>query len=290
MLLAGFITTVLIGYSGLGAVLAKPLVLITGMLVGASAGALVGLLKARFNIHEVVSTIMLNYTILYVVSFFIKSYYIDPVSRQSKAITESARLTLMNVPVGDLSTRIPICFVLALLVAVALYFILMKTKLGFELRAVGSNRRAAQYAGIRSSRIIVIAMTLSGACAGLAGVTYYLGYFSTIEPGALTSVGFDSIAVALLASSNPLGAILSSLLISTLKYGSTYMSSTVGVSEHVASLVIGIVLLFCACNAYIQWHIDKRQNRSSELAEGKGADRPDEAGPDVGMTKSEVAK
>jgi simple sugar transport system permease protein len=263
-------------------------VLLIGLVAGASVGAFVGILKARFNIHEVVSTIMLNYIIQYVVSFFIKVNYIDPVSRQSKAVSEAARLTLINVPLGELNARIPLCFILALLFAVGLYFLLMKTRLGFEIRAVGSSRTAAQYAGIRSSRILVIAMTLSGGCAGLAGVTYYLGYFATMEPGALTSVGFDSIAVALLGNSNPLASILSALLISTLKYGSNYMSSSVGVSEHVASLIIGIVLLFCACNVYIQWRIERRRNKLvTPLDEGSLGGDPNDTGG--GGTRVECA-
>jgi simple sugar transport system permease protein len=257
MLFSGFIATVLVGYSGLGAVLAKPLVLLTGILVGGLIGALVGILKARFNIHEVVSTIMLNYILQFVVGFFIKNYFVDPISRQSRAVAESARLTLMNVPVGDVATRIPLCFLLAVGVAVLLYFLLKKTGLGFEIRAVGANRKAAQYAGVRSERVIVIAMMLSGCCAGLAGVTYYLGYFDTIEPGALASVGFDSIAVALLGNSNPIACVLSSLLITTMTYGSTYMSSIAGVSAYIANLMVGIVLLFCACGAYLRYRIGK---------------------------------
>jgi simple sugar transport system permease protein len=265
MLCAGFLATVLIGYSGLGAVFAKPLVLLIGLAAGAALGALVGILKARWNIHEVVSTIMLNYIIQYIVSFFIKSYYIDPVSRQSRAISSDARLTLMNIPLGDLSTRIPLCFILAVVVAILLYLLLMKTRLGFEIRAVGANRKAAQYAGIKSSRTLVTAMVLSGACAGLAGVTYYLGYFNTIEPGTLTSVGFDSIAVALLGNSNPVACILSSFLISILTFGSTYMSSTAGISEYIGSLIVGIVLLFCACGGFLQYLINRGRFKNIEF-------------------------
>jgi simple sugar transport system permease protein len=235
--------------------------------VGGAVGAFVGILKARFNIHEVVSTIMLNYIFQFIVGFFIKNYYVDPISRQSRAVAESARLTLMNVPVGEVTTRLPLCFLLAVGVAALLYFLLKKTSLGFEIRAVGANKKAAQYAGIRSNRVIVMAMALSGCCAGLAGVTYYLGYFDTIEPGALTSVGFDSIAVALLANSSPVACVLSSLLITTMTYGSTYMSSIAGVSAYIASLMVGIVLLFCACGAYLKYRINK-----------SGLARADEAG------------
>jgi simple sugar transport system permease protein len=270
MLISGFLATVLIGYSGLSAVWAKPLVLLLGLAAGGVLGAFVGILKARFNIHEVVSTIMLNYILQSVVSFFIKTYYVDPVSRQSRAISADARLTLMDVPAGEVTMRIPLCFLLAVAVAVVLYILLNKTGLGFEIRAVGANRKAAQYAGISPNRTIVIAMALSGCCAGLAGVTYYLGYFNTIEPGSLATMGFDSIAVALLGNSNPIACILSSLLITTMTYGSTYMSSVADVSADIAHLMVGVVLLFCACGAFLRYLLERRGSR------GIGADGEDE--------------
>ncbi|MDR1713862.1 MAG: ABC transporter permease [Coriobacteriales bacterium] len=270
MLAAGFITTVVLGYSPLGAALAKPLVLLMGLVIGAGLGAFVGVLKARFNIHEVVSTIMLNYIIQYIVSFFINSYYVDPVSRQSRVITSDARLTLINVVIGDIKTRIPLCFVLAILVAVGLYFVLMRTRLGFEIRTVGANRKAAQYFGIKPTRTIVIAMMLSGGCAGLAGVTYYLGYFNCINPGTLTSVGFDSIAVALLGNCNPLACIFASLLITTMTYGSIYLKSAIGLgtmADYFASLIVAIVLLFSSCSAFIRYLIDRRRFKYEEAGE-----------------------
>jgi simple sugar transport system permease protein len=278
MLLSGFVATILIGYSGLGAILAKPLVLLIGFAVGGLLGAFVGILKARFNIHEVVSTIMFNYIVQFIVSFFIKNYYIDPISRQSRPVTDAARLTLSNVPVGDITTRIPLCFLLAVVIAVILYLLLKKTSLGFELRAVGTNKKAAHYAGIQSNRTIVIAMALSGCCAGLAGVTYYLGYFNNIEPGALTSVGFDSIAVALLGNSSPIGCILSSLLITIMTYGSTYMSSIADVSAYIAQLMIAIVLLFCACGAYLEYAIASHRARNTDSEET--GDDDDDGRPD----------
>jgi simple sugar transport system permease protein len=279
MLLAGFLSTVLIGYSGLGAFVAKPLVLLTGLVVGGLLGAFVGLLKARFNIHEVVSTIMLNYIVQFIVSFFVKSYFIDPVSRQSRAVGDAARLTLMDVPIGDVTGRLPLCFFLAVGLAVVLYVLLKKTALGFEIRAVGANRKAARYVGIQPGRTVVVAMALSGCCAGLAGVTYYLGYFNTIEPGALTTTGFDSIAVALLGNSNPIACILASLLVTVMTYGSTYMSSAADVSAYIAQLMVGIVLLFCACGAWLKHAID---HRGAHRADTGSAGRDDADGPEPG--------
>ena len=137
MLAAGFTASIIVGYSSLNAVLAKPLVVIIGLIVGGLVGGLIGFLKYRFNINEVVSSIMLNYTFQYVISFFINTFFVDPVSRQSKEISAASRLTLMDTMVGNLKMDIPLGIILALLTVVAVWFLLEKTKLGYELKAVG---------------------------------------------------------------------------------------------------------------------------------------------------------
>ncbi|HPD88798.1 MAG TPA: ABC transporter permease [Oscillospiraceae bacterium] len=268
MLISGFIATVLVGYSALPAYLAKPIVLVIGLIVGAAAGSIIGLLKYRFNINEVVSAIMLNYIFNYVISFFIYYKYVDPVSRQSKYVTDASRLTLQNVAIGDIKTVLPLAFPLAVLMAFAVRFFLSRTKTGFEMKTVGLNRKAAKFAGIHVGKSIVLAMTLSGALSGLAGVSYYLGYFSSIQPRVLISTGFDAIAVSLLGNSDPVGILASSFLITILSKGSTYMSSSVGVDQDIASLIIGIILLFSACGAFIRYRWTKEKERLDE-ASGK---------------------
>jgi simple sugar transport system permease protein len=267
MLLGAFLATVTVGYSGLSAFIAKPLVLLIGMAAGALAGALMGWLKYKFNIHEVVTSIMLNYIIQYVVSFFIKTSFTDPVTRQSTAISPASRLEVMNVIVGGAKARIPLCFVLAIAVAVLLWWFLTKTKQGLELQAVGVNTKASDYAGIRVGRTLIFAMTISGALGGLAGVTYYLGYFNSIEPGTLSSLGFDSIAVALLGNMHPIGVIFSSLLITTLTHASNYMSSVVGVRQEIASLIVGMILLFSACSGFVKMWIERVKHVPGEGGE-----------------------
>lgn len=259
MLVAGFVATATIGYSDLPALVARPLVLLIAVVVGAIAGGLMGWLKYRFNIHEVVSSIMLNNVFAYIISFFIKTRYIDPVTRHSKSITAAARLEIIPFKIGDAIAQFPIGLPLALLGAVGIWFLLTKTKQGLELTTVGANRKAADYAGIRVGRALILAMTISGALAGLAGATYYLGFVRSINPGELTSVGFDSIAVALLGNLHPLGVMLSSLLVTTLTRGSVYMSSTVGVRQEITSLVVGMILLFSACGGFIKLWVERRK-------------------------------
>lgn len=257
MLAAGFTATILIGYSDLPAVIAKPLVILIGFVIGALAGALVGYLKHRFNINEVVSTIMFNYIFQNVVSFLINTFYVDPVSRQSKNVGQAGRLTLVDVVIGDYKMDIPLGILVAVIGIAVTAFVMNRTTLGFEIKAVGSSIRAAEYAGIQVGRTRVLAMMLSGGFAGLAGVTYYLGYFASIQPKVLVSTGYDAIAVALLGNSSPVGIIFSSFLITVISKGSTYMSSTSGVQAEIASAITGIILLFSACGAYVRYKVNR---------------------------------
>lgn len=257
MLAAGFTATILIGYSDLSAVIAKPLTVIIGFVIGALAGALVGYLKHRFNINEVVSTIMFNYIFQNVISFLINTFYVDPVSRQSKNVGAAGRLTLVDIVIGDYKMDIPLGILLAAVGIAVTAFILGKTTLGFEIKAVGSSVRAAEYAGIQVGRTRVLAMMLSGGFAGLAGVTYYMGYFASIQPKVLVSTGYDAIAVALLGNSSPVGIVFSSFLITVISKGSTYMSSTSGVQAEIASAITGIILLFSACGAFVKYKVNR---------------------------------
>lgn len=264
MLAAGFLATVTVGYTSLAAPIAKPLVVIIGILAGACVGGLIGFLKYRFNINEVVSSIMINYILEYVISFFINMYFVDPVSRQSKNVSTAARLTFTDVEVGGYKMDIPLGIILAILTVFLVRFIMNRTVLGFEMKAVGCSRTAAKYAGIKVGKNIVITMVISGALSGLAGVTYYLGYFASIQPKVLTSTGFDAIAVSLLGNNNPVGIIFSSFLITVISKGSTYMSSASGVQQEIASVITGIILLFSACGAFVRYKTGRLRDTVKE--------------------------
>lgn len=267
MLIGGFVASITVGYSGLPAPIAMPLVVLVGFLTGAAVGCLIGWLKYRFNINEVVSSIMINYTGQYVIAFFINTFFVNPVTRQSRAVGKNARLTLMDTLIGDLKIDIPLGILLAVASVFVLKFLLDRTSFGFEVKAVGASRSAARYAGINVGRNMVMAMAISGALAGLAGVTYYLGYFGSIQPRVLPSTGFDAIAVAILANSNPVGIIFSSFLITVLSKGSTYMSSASGVESEIAAVITGIILLFSACGAYMRYRV--KRMKDALLEEGR---------------------
>ena len=272
MLAAGFTATVLVGYSALPAAVAKPLVLLIGLSVGAVAGGLIGVLKYRFNINEVVSTIMFNYIISYVVSFMINTRYADPVSRQSVQVGEAGRLTLQGVMIGGYKCNIPLGFFFALAAVLLVRFVLDRTVLGFELKAVGAGRKAAEYAGIRVGRSIVLSMMISGALAGLAGVTYYLGYFGSIQPKVLPGTGYDAIAVCLVGNSSPFGILLSSFFLQIIGKGATYMSSRSGLESEIASVITGIILLSTTVSMVFRTFVTGRV-RKAQTVQTEGGDR-----------------
>ena len=274
MLCVGFIATITVGYAEtLPAVVAKPLVVIIGLVTGAVVAAVIGFLKQRWNINEVVSAIMINYIARYIVSFFVKTTINNPSTRQSWPVEASARLSLMDTELGGLKMDIPLGIVLAAVAVILVHFLFTKMKLGFELRAIGGNPVAARYAGVNVGRNTILVMAISGALAGLAGVTYYLGYFGSIQPDVLISTGFDAIAVCILGNSNPIGIVFSSLLISVIDKGSTYLQSSIGVRQEIGALITGLILLFSACGAYISYLVNRgrqREEDAKKLAESGG--------------------
>ncbi|GMO40656.1 MAG: ABC transporter permease [Termitinemataceae bacterium] len=258
MLASGFITMVFVGYSPLSAVIAKPLCILVGIIVGAVLGYAVGILKAKFNINEVVSTIMFNYIISYVTGFFISNYFADNITRSSKICSAASRLTLTDVNVAGLKLTVPLAMILALVAAFLIQFIFERTNLGFEIRAVGNNKSGAKYAGMNEKRVLVLTMMISGALAGLAGVSYFMGYYNTILPKSLPDMGFNAVAVAILGNLSPIGAVFSSVLITIFQKGAIYMGAKTNVPQEISQVIIALILLFSACGIYVR-HISKKK-------------------------------
>lgn len=234
----------------------KILVIIAGLIAGALVGALIGWLRYRFNVNEVVSSIMLNSTIMYLVTFWINTFYVNPVSRQSKSIIASARLTLSGFRWDNLKLDIALAFPLAIITALFLQWFLERTIYGYEIKAVGLSPKASYYAGMNVNRVSLFTMTISGALAGLAGVSYFCGYLAAIQPGTTPSMGFDAIAVSLLGGNNPIGCIFASFLITIISKGSVYMSSRQNIDPEITSLITAFILTFAACSAFLS-----RKNR-----------------------------
>ena len=247
----GYALPDMLGFS-LPAIIHIPLAVGLGLLAGAVWGAIPGALKAYTGGHEVINTIMMNYIALNMVSFLLNGPMKDKspnnVVARTPPIAESARFT----PIFE-GYRVHWGFVLALLVAVFIWWLLWKTTLGFEIRTVGSNPDAAKYAGINVKRIIILSMALSGALAGLAGAFEVTGLNYRHELGFSVGYGFDAIAIALLGKNHPLGVVLGAFLFAGMRNGATRMQFLTQIPVDVISVIQALILLFVAADAIIRY-------------------------------------
>ena len=217
------------------------LALAGGAAAGALWGVIPGILKAWRGVHEVLSTIMLNFIGLNLVAYLVSHNLKDPNSQslQTSQIAKSAWLEPLVA-----HSNLTIGLFIAVLFALALPFFLSRTPLGFQIRAVGLNPEAAKAAGISVEKTIAITMALSGALAGLAGAIEVAGIHHRYVDGVAGSYGFDGIAVALLGGAGGGGAILSAIFFGFLSTGSDYMQSLTHVPAPVAVVVQAVVILF----------------------------------------------
>src|SRR5258708_14542364 len=225
-----------------------------GTLAGAIWGAIPGFLKARTGAHEVIVTIMLNYVAIQMTSYLVSGVMKDPnpliANAQTPKILQSARLPPL---LADPIYRVHWGFVVALLAAVGIWWLLKKSTLGFEIRTVGANPQAARYAGIAVGRTLVVAMALSGGLAGLGASLEVVGSNFYHTAGFSVGYGFDSIAVALLGRSDPFGVIPSALLFGALRAGSSRMQFLSQIPIDIINVIQALVLIFVAAPALIRW-------------------------------------
>lgn len=260
----GAATGVWAGYAivGLPTIIHIPLAMLFGALGGALWGFIPGLLKAKTGAHEVITTIMMNYIAFRLVDWLLKFPMKDPNEFTPKTpwILETAKLPrLFDTPI-----RFHIGFFIAVAMAVAVYYLLFKTTWGFELRMVGSNPNAARYAGVKITKTTILAMVLSGALAGMAGANEVLGVNYRLLPAFSSGYGFDSIALALLGKTHPLGVILSSLLFGFLRNGARSMQLAVGVPIDIVSILQAVILAFIAAPAIIRTIYRLRESKHKE--------------------------
>lgn len=250
-LFIGALASVWVGYAitGLPVWVHLPLAVLAGALAGAVWAAIPGYLKARTGAHEVVNTIMLNY-----VAFRLSDWLINgPMKRPGWVpITPEVQPTAYLPRLFGDPLRLHAGFLLALAMAVAVYWLLFRSVLGFELRSVGANPRAARVAGINVGRTMVVAMAMSGALAGLAGTSQVLGVDHWLGQGFSAGYGFDSIALALLGKSHPAGVVAAALLFGVLRSGATRMQSAAGIPIDIITIIQALVIAFVAADALIR--------------------------------------
>jgi simple sugar transport system permease protein len=248
----GGIFSVWVGYTfkGLPPIIHIPFAFLAGALGGALWGFIPGLLKAKTGGHEVINTIMMNYIAYRLTDWLLREPMKAPGSTNpiSPVIEESAKLPqFFQNPI-----RFHLGFFIALGLAVLVYWFLFKTKWGFDLRTVGANPRAARYAGMNIVAGTILAMSLSGALAGMAGANELLGVNHNLSQTFSPGYGFDSIALALLGRNHPVGVVLSSLLFGFLRNGAVRMQASAGIPIDIISVEQAFILVFIAAPAIVR--------------------------------------
>ena len=231
-------------------VILLPLAVLTGILAGALVAGVAGWLRAQFGTNEVITTIMINYIVLYSCQYLMQQVMpgqlrVDTDTTKTIAANGSLKIDWLSSMFGD--SRINAGIFIAL-VAVFLYWYLMrKTTTGFEIRSVGTNAAASRYAGMSAKKNIMLSMLLSGGFAGLGGVVQGLGtYQNYFTQTTSLDIGWDGLSVALLGGGTAVGILLASLLFSILKIGGLGMQTIAGIPYEIVSIVIAAIIFFVA--------------------------------------------
>ncbi len=236
-------TLTVLALDGMPRLVVIPVAILAGAIGGAAIGGLIGAIKVKLNVNEVIVAIMMNYIVLYTTSYLV-----------SYPFKEEGAMTAQTVPMGPQymltklipSTQLTSAFILAVIVAIVLVIFFQGTRAGYNIRIVGENKHAALASGVSMSMTAIATMSVSGALAGLAGVTEVMGKSGRFTDGFSNGFGFTGIAVAVLANNNPIAIIFSAILFGALEAGAMKMSYTAGVSSSMVLVIQGMVILFVA--------------------------------------------
>lgn len=247
------------------------LALLGGFLGGAVWGAIPGILKAYFNVNEILSTIMMNAIAVQTMNFMLRGPMIDPSQAElASKIPQTARLIdAFRLP-RLVPTRLHLGALIAVILAVLVYILLWRTTLGYRIRAVGQNPHASRYAGINVKQYVVLALLFSGAFAGLAGATQVFGVnYRMITDGSATgftgSAGFNGIVAALFGQLHPIGTIPASIFFGALLVGANKMQRVVQVPSALIIALNGLVVVFVVASEI--WRHRRQRQRLSLVPE-----------------------
>ena len=247
--LVGALGAVVVGVAlaGAPAPIAIVAATVAGIVAGGLWGFIPGFLKAVSGAHEVVSTIMLNYVAVQLLAALVSGPLKVP--KSPSPVTYDVGNAAYPIVIGDTGH---IGIILALLAAGFVWWLLFRTTWGFEIRSVGANPEAARYAGMRPKLLIVATMTFSGGLAGMAGTSVLLGVTHSMTSAFGTTVGFDSIAVALLARSNPIGVVAAALLFGSMRAGAGLMQINAGIPVELVDVLQATILLFLVASPVLR--------------------------------------
>jgi general nucleoside transport system permease protein len=246
-LAAGGFCAALVGLalpSGIPALLCLPIYVLAAALGGGAVGAVPGVLKARFGAHEVIVTIMLNFIVLALLNYLTTTKLHVPDTLHTAEIQSGALPRISDVSRAFQGSAANATILLAIVTAIAFGWFLFRTRRGFELRAVGLQPRAAEYAGVNVANVTWRALAISGAIAGIGGLNYVLGYKHYYEEGFATGAGFLGIAVAIVGRSHPIGICVAALLFATLSQGGLAVNALV--PKQMVDVLQAVVILAVA--------------------------------------------
>jgi simple sugar transport system permease protein len=229
-----------------------PLAIATAIIAGCIGGALWGFipgaLKAITGAHEVVTTIMLNTIAASVIGWLVTG----PLLATGFSFDRTGDLGNATLPILFGTRNLHLGVISSVIAVPVIWFLLWRSTLGFEIRTVGSNPSAARYAGMRPATLIILTMSLAGMLAGLAGSMEILGIVHFINASYGTSVGYDSITVALLGRAHPVGIVLAALLFGAMRAGSNLMQIKTQIPVEIVDIIQAIVLLFVAADVIVR--------------------------------------
>lgn len=265
-----------------------------GMAAGAVWGAIPGLAKAYLNINEVLASIMTNWIAANLVTWaFDVSKFKNVVESTKSAYVYKTTFNGVETPKFGLDELFPGSqvnggIIIAILIAILMYVIMTKTTLGYQLKACGSNRHAARYAGIKDKRNIVLSMAIAGALAAGGASLYYLSgntefYWSTYQ--SLPDTGFNGIPVALLAANNPIGVIFTGIFMSMLDIAGVQLTALTPYNEYITDVIIATIVYLSAFSLVIKMLLNGRKKRRT----AKAAVAEESAAPTAGETAAEEA-
>lgn len=260
-------------YVSAPAIVHIPLTLLAGIVGGLIWGGIPGLLKAKTGAHEVITTIMFNFIALYFIQWILTTPGLQDPGRQnpvSAALAETARLPKLF---GS-NYRVTIGFLIALAAVFFVHWLLYKSSIGFEFRAVGSNPRAGRYAGMSVAIVITAAMAIAGGLAGMAGANQVMGLDPyKASPAMAGAIGFDAITVALLGRSNPIGVMWAALLFGALAAGGREMQGAAQVPIDLVVVLQALIVIFVAAPGLIKaiWRIKGGDEKTRTLTSGWGS-------------------
>lgn len=251
--------------------------MIAAALAGALLGCLSGMLKAYRNVNEVISGIMLNWIALYTVNSLLNVVK-DTASPYTVVLSKTnPSAVIPSMGLGALFTNnkyVTIAIPLAIIIAVAIWVLLEKTKLGYELKATGLNRNAARYCGMREKYNTILTMGIAGALAGLGAAMFFLSGFEewSVTQSSVPAMGFNGIAAAFLGGLNPIGAIFSSFFIQHITNGGAYVDMKM-YSSQISDFISSVIIYLCGFVLFFKYCLNRWLNHRDEAALRKEGDK-----------------